>query len=91
MEDLQDGVYKVLMRLSLEMETLKLVHSLIKITVNLSLSKLNIYRTSKLLESPGSQDLKLLLFWVFLWKDKDSILPRGDLKLWLQGVWVFWT
>lgn len=61
MEDLQDGVYKVLMPLSLEMETLKPVHSLIKITVNSSLSKLNIYRTSKLLESPGSQDLKLLL------------------------------
>lgn len=61
MEDLQDGVYKVLMPLSLEMETLKPVHGLIKITVNSSLSKLNIYRTSKLLESPGSQDLKLLL------------------------------
>lgn len=60
MEDLQDGVYKVLMPLSLEMETLKPVHGLIKITVNSSLSKLNIYRTSKLLESPGSQDLKLL-------------------------------
>lgn len=42
--DFQDRVYKVLMPFTLEMETLKAVQSLIKITVNSSLSKLNIYR-----------------------------------------------
>lgn len=56
--NLQDRVYKVLMAFTLEMETMRWVHSLIKITVNSSLSKLNIYRTSKLLESPASRHWK---------------------------------